>query len=66
MHVAFSTGTNFTSELPRLTVSGNVVGGVATTMRLQHGSLSEEPIQFMSSGSIATGFKISFSLAEVL
>jgi hypothetical protein len=66
MHVAFSTGTNFTSELPRLTVSGNVVGGVATTMRLQHGSLSEEPIQFMSSGSIATGFKISFTLAEVL
>jgi hypothetical protein len=66
MHVAFSTGTNFTSELPRLTVSGNVVGGVATTMRLQHGSLSEEPIQFMSSGSIATGFKLSFTLAEVL
>lgn len=66
MHIAFSTSTNFTSELPRLTVSGNVVGGVATTMRLQHGSLSEEPIQFMSSGSIATGFKISFTLAEVL
>jgi hypothetical protein len=35
-------------------------------MRLRHGSYSEEPVQFMSGGSITTGFKLSFTLDEVL
>ena len=67
MHVAFSASASpFQSELPRLTVSGNAFGGSSLTMRLKHGSYSEEPIQFMSGGSITTGFQLSFTLDEVL
>jgi hypothetical protein len=67
MHVAFSASASpFQSELPRLTVSGNAFRGESLTMRLRHGSYSEEPVQFMSGGSITTGFKLSFTLDEVL
>lgn len=66
MHAAFSTSGGFDSELPRLNVSGTVLKSQAVVMRLQHGSLSEEPIQYMSGGSIATGWQISFTLEEVL
>lgn len=67
MHVIFANANDFfRSELPRLTVSGNAFRGESLTMRLRHGSYSEEPVQFMSGGSITTGFKLSFTLDEVL
>ena len=56
------------SEIPTLNVLGNAirVPSANVPMRLRHGSLSEEPIQYMSGGSITTGFQISFTLEEVL
>lgn len=56
------------SEIPTLKVLGSALRSPSTNiyMRLRHGSLSEEPIQYMSSGSVTTGFQISFTLEEVL
>ena len=65
MHATFSNVSTF-SETPALTVSGNALKSESVTMRLRHGSISEELIQFMNSGSIATGFQIAFTLEEVL
>ena len=65
MHEEFTNLNDF-SETPALTVSGNALKSESVTMRLRHGSLSEELIQFMSGGSIATGFQIAFTLEEVL
>jgi len=65
MHATFSDVSAF-SEIPALTVSGNALKSESVTMRLRHGSLSEELVQFMSGGSIATGFQIAFTLEEVL
>lgn len=66
MHEFFSTSSGLFSEIPSLTVSGSVLKSASVTMRLRHGSLSEEPIQYMSGGSVTTGFQISFTLEEVL
>jgi len=65
MHEAFTNLNDF-SEIPALTVSGNALKSESVTMRLRHGSLSDELIQFMSGGSITTGFQIAFTLEEVL
>lgn len=65
MHETFTNLNDF-SETPALTVSGNALKSESVTMRLRHGSLSEDPVQFMSGGSIATGFQIAFTLEEVL
>ena len=56
------------SEIPTLNVLGNAIRVPSdnVSMRLRHGSLSEEPVQYMSGGSITTGFEISFTLEEVL
>ena len=67
MHAAFSASSSpFQSELPRLTVSGSAFRTDSLTMRLQQGSLSEEPVQYMSGGSIAIGYQLSFTLEETL
>ena len=65
MHEVFSDLAIF-SELPSLTVSGSALKSESVTMRLRHGSLSETQVQYMSGGSITTGFEISFTLEEVL
>jgi len=65
MHETFTNLNDF-SETPAFTVSGNALKSESVTMRLRHGSLSEELIQFMSGGSIATGFQVAFTLEEVL
>ena len=56
------------SEIPTLNVLGNAIRVPSdnVSMRLRHGSLSEEPVQYMSGGTITTGFEISFTLEEVL
>ena len=65
MHEAIS---NYASgsELPSIEVSGDAVKNEIVTMRLRHGSLSEEQVQYMSGGSITTGFQVSFTLEEVI
>lgn len=67
MHATFSSVASF-SELPVLAASGTVFGAGSTPvyMRLQYESLSLEPVQYMASGSITTGFEVSFTLEEVL
>lgn len=66
MHQTFSSVASF-SELPVLAVSGNAFAdSTPVYMRLQHGSLKREPVQYMTGGSIATGFRLSFTLEEVL
>lgn len=65
MHETF-TGLNVFSEVPALTVSGNALKSESVTMRLRHGSLSDELIQYMTGGSVATGFQVGFTLEEVL
>ena len=67
MHAAFSASSSpFQSELPRLTVSGSAFRSDSLTMRLRQGSFSEEPVQYMSGGSIAVGYQLSFTLEETL
>lgn len=65
MHQTFTVGSSF-SEVPALTVSGNALKSESVTMRLRHGSLSDELIQYMTGGSVATGFQVAFTLEEVL
>lgn len=65
MHETFTNGNDF-SEVPALTVSGNALKSESVTMRLRHGSLSDELIQYMTGGSVATGFQVAFTLEEVL
>jgi len=66
MHQTFSSVAAL-SELPVLAVSGNAFAdSTPVYMRLQHGSLKREPVQYMTGGSIATGFRLSFTLEEVL
>jgi hypothetical protein len=66
MHEFFSTPSALFSEVPALTVSGNALKSESVTMRLRHGSLSDELIQYMTGGSVATGFQVAFTLEEVL
>lgn len=61
-----STAGNMLSELPALTISGSIVDDENVTMKIEHGSISKEPIQFMSGGSITTGYQVSFKMREVL
>lgn len=65
MLLAYSTS-GFQSELPALTISGSIVDDENVTVKIEHGSISKEPIQFMSGGSITTGYQVSFKMREVL